>query len=138
MNIFKRITHKRHWVSFCGRFFRIGVPRFKKMKCSPQEYVDRNVVVCGCCGEIMFPGEKIWLVTPITDEEAAKPGVLVIGEGRERALVGCLSWNCPPTAAVMCGDLLEGRQVRFFQSPLSKAFNSGETVMIPSVQDYEG
>ena len=132
----KCIFNKEHKVSFAGKETIVTSRRFgKRLSCSPQEYVNRHAVVCGNCGEMMYPGEKIWLMAP-KEGDAAKPGVLVVGEGKDQALVGCLAWECPPTAALMCGTLLKDRKIAYFESPLSQAARTGDVVIVPSIQAY--
>ncbi len=111
-----------------------------KPKIPPQEFVDKNVIACGCCGEAMFPGEQIWLAVPKDEADLEKPGVLIVPTDDKggRALVACLAWYCCPTAGVMCGTLAEGKKIVPFESPMQQAMRTGGPVVVSDVQSYRG
>jgi hypothetical protein len=132
------MTCKSHKVSFFGKDIEVKSSRFRRTSDSPQEYVDKNVILCPSCGGMMFPGEKIWLVRPKDEAAFSKEGVLAIGEGGERVLVACLDFGCAPTIGVMCGELLENKQIAFFESPMEKAMRTNDIVIVNDAQKYRG
>lgn len=134
--LFWLVLNKERHVSFAGKKHALSCRRFKRMPMSPQEFIDRNGVACGNCGDLMLPGAKLWLFRPPGPEALSKPGVLVYkGEGGEW-LVGCLAWGCIPTAALMCGTLKADRKIAFFESPMEQALRTNEPVIVPDIGSY--
>ncbi len=86
----------------------------------------------------MFPGDKIWLAVALDATAYEKPGILIDGEKEAKALVSCLAWGCAPTAALMCGELLEKRKISRFESPLEQAVRTGSVVCVSDIKEYKG
>jgi len=129
----RKIEHK---VVFAGK---------KQMICSrglpeipPQQFVDKNAVACGRCGDMMLPGSKFWLYVPKEKGEFDKPSVLSVDNGDNRSLVACLGWDCCPTAGLMCGKLHENREIVLFESPIQKAIKGNSLIVVEDVEAYKG
>jgi hypothetical protein len=129
--------YKKNRVTYKGREAHLSCRRFRKSPETPQEYADRNAVICGNCAKLIWPDDEIWLMVP-KEKDFQKPGVLIVDVENEKAMVGCLAWSCPPTSGVMCGRLMEDRKIDFFESPIQKALRTGDMVAVPSIQAYRG
>lgn len=134
--IFGREKTVEHSVVFAGK--EVKISSHGEPDTPPQQFVDNNAVACGICGDMMLPGEKLWLFIPEEEDAFKKPGVLAVGEGTGRSLVGCLGWDCCPTAGLMCGELGLGRVVLPFESPMQKAIRTKEPIVVSNVSAYRG
>jgi hypothetical protein len=99
-----------------------------------QAYATRHAVICATCGDVMFPGRKLCLLTLI-GQEVAVPGSLIV-EDPPRAVI-CLRPGCGD-ALFMTGEIAPDRTVSLFDSPFAAAVGTGEEQFIPSIKDHKG
>ncbi|HEY9481003.1 MAG TPA: hypothetical protein VIR98_02095 [Candidatus Paceibacterota bacterium] len=115
MKAFKWFFEKKYRVLYAGKENVLVCRRWKRMPESPQEFTDRNAVICGNCGNFIMPRDVICLMPVEKEVDELRPGVIVRKEQGRRMLVGCFHGECALKGLVVRGRLLENREIHFFE-----------------------
>ena len=90
---------------------------------------------CAWCGEPITIWSPVTLYTP--KKEFKIPDYAVAyGEGEQKALIGCLRWDCADTGADLCGYWVPPGVVKRISSSLEIAMQTGKMVMVGDTRNY--
>ncbi len=123
---------------------KIGSVSFKKdnvMWCP--DCFSKQCVRCGWCGNPIFPGNGVTLNSPINPNEQFPEYAYLRPKSdkhnKDVQVIGCLGWDCPGcgSGAEIAGHLDSHNNepyIRLIESPISKAFRTGE-VQVSNLQN---
>ena len=89
--------------------------------------LEKAIVKCPWCGNIIFPGELVTLYSPRDPNYKIPEGTFVYSE-EPLQLVGCQSSRCAESGADYCGRWA-GDHVDRFESALEQCFRTGQPVI---------
>ncbi len=97
--------------------------------------IDKMSIRCAWCGKTITIGSPVTLYIPKKGFKIPDYAVSY-GEGEQKALVGCLGWDCAECGADLAGCWVPPGIVKRVPSPFEIAMQTGKIVMVGDTGNY--